>query len=96
MAFKSSSVYASFLSPSSKGRSAGEIDVKTQEREQPKCREIQVSAIGEAFATPNRARVSVVVRSQKESVADSKNSVSRRLDYVIQTLHTYNVKVGSL
>ncbi|XP_054752604.2 interleukin-1 receptor-associated kinase 1-binding protein 1-like [Lytechinus pictus] len=96
MAFKSSHVYASFLSPPDKGRNLEETEVKTGDRDLPKCREIQVSAVGEAFATPNRSRVSVVVRSQKETVAESKNSVSRRLDYVIQTLHTHNVKEGDV
>lgn len=96
MAFKPSHAYASFSSPLEKARNLEENEVKTWNREPTKSREIQVWATGDAFATPNRGRVSVVVRSQKETVADSKNSVSRRLDYVIQTLHTHNVKEGDV
>ncbi|XP_071495535.1 interleukin-1 receptor-associated kinase 1-binding protein 1-like [Diadema antillarum] len=96
MAIKSSHVYASYLSPSEKCRNVEETEVSAAFDSSSKSRQIQVWAVGEAFAAPNRVRVSVVVRSQKETVADAKNSVSRRVDYVIQTLHTHNVKEGDV
>ena len=56
-------------------------------------REVQVSSTGESFLAPDRATVQVVVTSSKDSIGDVKSSTTRRLDYIIQTLHTHNVKV---
>lgn len=55
---------------------------------------IQVTAIGEVSEPPDRCRVYVSVKSNKEQVQDVKNSVARRLDYVIQTLHNHQIKVS--
>ncbi len=59
-------------------------------------REVQVSSTGEASLAPDRATVQVVVTSSKDSIADVKSSTTRRLDYIIQTLHTHNVKEGDV
>ena len=56
-------------------------------------RDIQVWATGEAVLTPDRASVRIVVSSKKEQASEAKSSVARRLDYIVQTLHTHNVKV---
>ncbi|XP_072035347.1 interleukin-1 receptor-associated kinase 1-binding protein 1-like [Amphiura filiformis] len=62
----------------------------------PKLREIQVWATGEAVLTPDRASVRIVVSSKKEQAGEAKSSVARRLDYIVQTLHTHNVKEGDV
>ena len=55
--------------------------------------EIQVSAIGELSVTPDRCRMQIAITSKKERAQEAKNSVSRRLDYILQTLHNHQVKV---
>lgn len=59
-------------------------------------REIQVSSTGEAVRAPDRVAVRVVVTSNKDAIADAKTSTTRRLDYIIQTLHTHNIKEGDV
>ena len=54
---------------------------------------IQVTAVGEVSLPPDRCRVTVRLHSQKDNVQDVKNSIQRRLDYVLQTLQNHNVKV---
>ena len=54
---------------------------------------IKVTAVGEVSLPPDRCRVSVKVHSQKDNVQDVKNSVQRRLDYVLQTFQNHSVKV---
>lgn len=53
---------------------------------------IQVTAVGEVSLPPDRCRVTVRLHSQKDNVQDVKNSIQRRLDYVLQTLQNHNVK----
>ncbi|XP_064629122.1 interleukin-1 receptor-associated kinase 1-binding protein 1 homolog [Lineus longissimus] len=54
--------------------------------------EIQVTASGDLCLRPDRCRVNIAISSSKENVQDVKNSVLRRLDYVVQTLHNQQVK----
>lgn len=54
---------------------------------------IKVTAVGEVSLPPDRCRVSVKVHSHKDNVQDVKNSVQRRLDYILQTFQNHNVKV---
>ena len=56
-------------------------------------RRIQVSAVGEVTLPPDRSRLTIKVRSQKENVQDAKDSVTRRLDYIMQTLTNHGIKV---
>ena len=55
--------------------------------------EIKVSALGELSLAPDRCTVTISVSSRKENVQDAKNSVSRRSDYIIQTLYNHHAKV---
>ena len=56
-------------------------------------RNVQVTAVGEVSLPPDRCRVTIRIHSQKDNVADVKNSIQRRLDYILQTLQNHNVKV---
>lgn len=56
-------------------------------------RVIQVSSVGIVTLPPDRCKLSIRITSTKESVADVKESTTRRLDYIIQTLHNHSVKV---
>lgn len=55
-------------------------------------RVIQVSSVGVVTLPPDRCRLTIRVTSTKENVADVKESTTRRLDYIIQTLHNHSVK----
>ena len=55
--------------------------------------EIQVSANGELSLQPDRCKITVSVQSKKDTAQDAKNSVSRRLDYILQTLNNHQIKV---
>ena len=57
--------------------------------------QVEVTACSDMSLAPDRCRVTVHVNSRKEQVQDAKNSVSRRLDYIIQTLYNHQVKVGA-
>ena len=57
---------------------------------------IKVTAVGEVSLPPDRCRVAVRIHSQKDNVQDVKNSIQRRLDYVLQTFQNHNVKVMGL
>ncbi|XP_048209612.1 interleukin-1 receptor-associated kinase 1-binding protein 1 isoform X2 [Perognathus longimembris pacificus] len=65
--------------------------VSTQE--QAVTREVHVSGTAEVSAGPNRAQVSVRMRSTKEAAAEAKKSVGRRLDYVTQSLRRQGIQV---
>ena len=54
--------------------------------------EIQVSASAEISLIPDRCRISITVNSRKDDVQEAKNSVSRRLDYILQVLNNHQVK----
>ena len=57
-------------------------------------RNIRVTAVGEVSLPPDRCRIVIEIISKKESPQDVKNSVSRRLDYIMQTLQNHTVKVS--
>lgn len=57
-------------------------------------RQIKVTAIGELSLIPDRCKVLYTLHSAKEQVQDVKNSVTRRMDYVIQTLMNHQVRVS--
>ena len=60
---------------------------------QPSERQIKVTSISELSLPPDRCKVLYTVRSAKEQVQDVKNSVTRRVDYIIQTLVNHQVRV---
>ncbi|XP_071819193.1 interleukin-1 receptor-associated kinase 1-binding protein 1-like [Apostichopus japonicus] len=71
---------------------------KAEEKRDFPDRTIDVWATGTITLKPDRARVHFIVSTSqgKETAPDAKNSVTRRSDYVIQTLHTHNVKEGDV
>ncbi|KAG2468137.1 interleukin-1 receptor-associated kinase 1-binding protein 1 homolog [Polypterus senegalus] len=73
--------------------------VKASSGQRPSAeREIQVTGTARLSTLPDRARLYLRVSSRKDSAAEAKNSVSRRLDYILMTLRQHglqeeNVKV---
>lgn len=57
-------------------------------------RQIQVAGVGEVSVPPDRFSLTIRISTKKDNVQDAKNSVTRRLDYVKQTLTNHNVQVS--
>ncbi|XP_029903779.1 interleukin-1 receptor-associated kinase 1-binding protein 1 homolog [Myripristis murdjan] len=55
-------------------------------------RELQVTGVAEVWCPADRVTVRISVGNSKESVHDVSNSVSRRLEYILQTLKQHGVK----
>lgn len=60
---------------------------------QSNVRVVQVTGCAELSCLPDRATVVITVKNSKENVNDVTNSVSRRLDYILQTVRQNDVKV---
>ncbi|CAH1798209.1 unnamed protein product [Owenia fusiformis] len=58
--------------------------------------QIKVSATEEAELPPDRCRVNIILKSLKEDVSEVKNSVQRRLDYILQSLNNFQIKEGDI
>ncbi|KAA0707228.1 Interleukin-1 receptor-associated kinase 1-binding protein 1 -like protein [Triplophysa tibetana] len=59
---------------------------------QSNVRVVQVTGCAELSCLPDRATVVITVKNSKENVNDVTNSVSRRLDYILQTVRQNDVK----
>ncbi|XP_065142734.1 interleukin-1 receptor-associated kinase 1-binding protein 1 homolog [Paramisgurnus dabryanus] len=59
---------------------------------QSNARVVEVTGCAELSCIPDRATVTITVRNSKENVNDVTNSVTRRLDYILQTLRQNDVK----
>jgi len=57
------------------------------------CIMCKASATGEVTLAPDICMFNIVVSSQKDRLQDAKNSVTRRLDYILQTLRNRRLKV---
>lgn len=57
---------------------------------------VEVSATGELCLPPDRCAIHISVSSSKEQVQDVKNSVQRRVDYIMQTLHNHQIKEADI
>ncbi|KAL7859724.1 hypothetical protein SRHO_G00148710 [Serrasalmus rhombeus] len=55
-------------------------------------RRVEVTGSAELSSPPDRASLAVSVISSKESVNDAANSVTRRLEYILQTARQHGVK----
>ncbi|GFR63072.1 interleukin-1 receptor-associated kinase 1-binding protein 1 [Elysia marginata] len=55
-------------------------------------RQISVSGVGELTLGPDRYSITIKCQASKDSVQDAKNSVMRRADYIIQSLHNSALK----
>ncbi|XP_067674315.1 interleukin-1 receptor-associated kinase 1-binding protein 1-like [Haliotis asinina] len=62
----------------------------------PGDRQIRVTAVGEVSQPPDLCRFTVRVTSKKDNPQDAKNSVARRLDYIVQTLQNHGIKEEDL
>ncbi|KAM6185162.1 interleukin-1 receptor-associated kinase 1-binding protein 1 [Rhynchocyon petersi] len=58
--------------------------------------EVHVTGTSEVSAAPDRAQVAVRVSSTKETAAEAKRSVCRRLDYISQSLHQQGLKAENI
>ncbi|KAI1897647.1 hypothetical protein AGOR_G00085420 [Albula goreensis] len=58
-------------------------------------REVQVTGSSELSCPPDKATLHISVSSSKDSVNDVTNSVSRRLEYILQALRQHEVKEES-
>ncbi|KAK6489041.1 interleukin-1 receptor-associated kinase 1-binding protein 1-like protein [Huso huso] len=94
MAVNPSRVFAAVIPVGDVYRDENEGMIRTVRRntEQTPTREVQVTGNAELSSGPNRARLCLQVSSRKDSVTEAKNSVSRRLDYILQSLRQQGVK----
>lgn len=60
---------------------------------QSNVRVVQVTGCAELSCPPDRATVTISVKNSKENVNDVTNSVTRRLEYILQTARQHDVKV---
>jgi len=62
------------------------------------CIIFKASATGKVTVAPDICMFNIVVSCEKDRLQDAKNSVARRLEYILQTLHNRRLKVfiGSL
>uniref|UniRef100_H2ZSG3 Interleukin 1 receptor associated kinase 1 binding protein 1 n=1 Tax=Latimeria chalumnae TaxID=7897 RepID=H2ZSG3_LATCH len=65
---------------------------RSPEQGRPASREVQVTGTAELSAAPDRARVSVLVSSGKKEAGEAKNSVCRRLDYILQVIRQQGIQ----
>ncbi|XP_051518914.1 interleukin-1 receptor-associated kinase 1-binding protein 1 homolog [Myxocyprinus asiaticus] len=59
-------------------------------------RVVQVTGCAELSCPPDRATVTISVKNSKENVNDVTNSVTRRLEYILQTVRQHDVKVDNI
>ena len=93
-------VFASISSPAKvKNDAANQVtktnDIVIDSNKEKMDRLIQVTAVGEVSLPPDRCRINVKIHSVKDNVQDVKNSIQRRLDYILQTFQNHNVKVNA-
>ncbi|KAJ8008728.1 hypothetical protein DPEC_G00081430 [Dallia pectoralis] len=69
---------------------------RTAQQTQNSPRVVQVTGSAEISCPADRATVSVSVTNCKETVNDVANSISRRVEYILQTLRQHNVKEEEL
>ena len=85
-----SRVFAAIL-PAAGRESAGNeaelgLEVRAANRHSNRGREVQVTGTAEVCCPADRASVRVSVGSSKESVNEATDSVSRRLEYILQAV----------
>ena len=88
-------IFASINTQPEASKQVRETVVKEDKLKHIEGNEIQVSTNGEMSLQPDRCKIAISVQSKKETAQDAKNSVSRRLDYILQTLNNHQIKVCS-
>ena len=97
--FESSQIFAALKSRSQSKSDQNNSKKISQEEVFPartpptRSNEIQVSATAELSLPPDKCRITIFVSSKKDNVQEAKNSVSRRLEYILQVLNNYHIKV---
>ncbi|XP_010902593.1 interleukin-1 receptor-associated kinase 1-binding protein 1 homolog [Esox lucius] len=91
MASSPSRVFAALL-PHAGDVYRDENILRTVQQTQKSAREVHVTGSAEISCSADRATFSVSITNSKETVNDVTNSVSRRVEYVLQTLRQHNVK----
>ncbi|XP_018553430.1 LOW QUALITY PROTEIN: interleukin-1 receptor-associated kinase 1-binding protein 1 homolog [Lates calcarifer] len=92
-----SRVFATILPASGREFTGNEkehgLEVRTVNRQTPgnRVREVQVTGTAEVCCPADRASVRVSVGNSKESVNEVTNSVSRRLEYILQSLRQHGI-----
>ncbi|XP_040919654.1 interleukin-1 receptor-associated kinase 1-binding protein 1 homolog [Toxotes jaculatrix] len=92
-----SRVFAAVLPAAGRGFAGNEkeqvLEVHTVNRQSPgdRVREVQVTGTAEVCFPADRVSVCVSLGNSKESVAEVLSSVSRRLEYILQTLRQHGV-----
>uniref|UniRef100_A0A8C6SI90 Interleukin-1 receptor-associated kinase 1 binding protein 1 n=1 Tax=Neogobius melanostomus TaxID=47308 RepID=A0A8C6SI90_9GOBI len=90
---KPSSVFASVSpAPAPEFKEKAAADLRTLSSSAYRPRELRVKGTAELSVPADRASVRVWLSSSKESVNDATNSVSRRLDYILQCVRQHGVK----
>nr|XP_020459379.1 interleukin-1 receptor-associated kinase 1-binding protein 1 [Monopterus albus] len=71
-----------------------ELETRTVNRQSPsnRVREVQVTGTAEVCCPADRVSVRVSVNNSKESVNEVTTSVSRRLEYIVQSLRQHGIK----
>ena len=91
--YRPAQIYASINTKSEIPKRVNEKSNKDEKTKYLQGNEIQVSSNGEISLQPDKCKLMITVHSKKETAQDAKNSVSRRLEYILQTLNNYQVKV---
>lgn len=66
----------------------GNMDINAEDRQ------IIVTGVGELVLPPDRYSLTIRCKSSKDSLQDAKESVKKRIDYILQTLKNNSLKVG--
>lgn len=56
-------------------------------------RTVTVYATGEFSLPPDKVKLTVIVKSVKNTIEDAKHSTARRVEYILQTLRNNSIKV---
>lgn len=92
--YRPAQIFASINTKPELSKQTQETVIKEHKVKELAGNEIQVSANGEMSLQPDRCKLTISVQSRKETAQDVKNSISRRLDYILQTLNNHQVKVS--
>lgn len=65
-------------------------------RKTDSAKEIQVFGVGEIILFPDICKIQISVSSVKDDAPTAKNSVIRRLEYILQSAYNHRVKVSDI
>ena len=92
--FKPANLYASIGTEQSEQKEPEKTMARSEVLTVPiRDSEIQVTATSKITLPPDSCKCTINLMSRKDQAQDAKNSVQRRLDYVLQTLNNHQVNV---